>query len=444
MAKFRRGTDVGIFAQSLFPGGIDCKPKSPSQYRKSVEKTAAVIAEKNHDVIYEATFQYDRVLILLDILAKENGKWNAYEVKSSLKISETYLLDAVLQYYVLRNSGIEIDKFFLVHLNPDYVFDEKLEIDQLFTFVDVTAEIQEKQTFIQEQIAVEKEAIALKKSPPIEIGVQCNNPYPCDFIGLCWKKVPEKSVFDLVFLSENEKFERYHAGQKTIGVLNAENFTDENLKKEIISRQQDKAFFDRRKFAAAMNGLNESVSFLGFLGNRVAIPQWKSYKPFDFVPIAVTVLDSKNNAGQHYFNASPESNPDKEFIAFLKSTLETAGNIVVFDKGRFALQLDQLIFRNPQHKESLRRLQHKIFDLKTLILDFTYFNPQFSKELEHLDLYKILPNGDNPKPEYHSDALAINAYLKQPVSEMTTREMTELTTWRAEMVNGFFHHLNSR
>jgi hypothetical protein len=444
MAKFKRGTDVGIFAQSLFLGGIDCKPKSPSQYRKSVEKTADVIRDKTADVIYEATFQYDRVLILLDILAKENGKWNAYEVKSSLKISETYLLDAALQYYVLVNSGIEIDKFFLVHLNSDYVFDENLEIDQLFTFEDVTTEIAEKQDFVRRQIAAEKEAIALKKSPPIAIGTHCNNPYPCDFIGLCWKKVPEKSVFDLVFLSEEDKFKLFHAGKKSISDLSAEDFQDDKIKGEILCRQQNKVFFHAEKFNEAISGLHSPVSFVGFLGNRIAIPKWKNNKPYDMVPVSMSVVGTNGKTNKSYFNSSPESCPDEEFIDFLKLNLEHAGAVIVFEKDRLVLQLQQLIRRNPDHEEFLNTCLEKIFGLKDLILDFTYFNPQFSGELDYLDLHKILPPEDNPIPEYSSDALAINVYLKQPASEMTSSEMIDLTFWRASLTKSFFDYLNNK
>lgn len=442
MAKFRRGTDVGIFAQGLFPGGIDCKPKSPSQYRKSVEKTATVIDQKSHEIIYEATFQYDRVLILLDILAKQNGKWNAFEVKSSLKLSETYLLDAALQYYVLVNSGIEMDKFFLVHLNPDYVFSEKLEIEQLFKFVDVTAEIQEKQDYVKSQIAAEKEAIALKKSPPIEIGMHCNNPYPCDFIGHCWKRVPKKSVFDLVFLADGEKFELYHAGQKSIDDLNPENFMDEKLKKEISCRQQNKAFFDREKFKAAINGFDGQVSFLGFLGNRVAIPKWKNYKPYDLVPVSVSVVSDNGEENGHFYNPDPASDPDEAFVNFLKQNIASDRKILTYDGDRFILVLDQLKRRNPQHEAWLSACRAKVFDLKNLVRDFIFFSPQFSVKMDFVDLQKIL--SFSGEPQHTSDALALNAYLKQPVSEMTTMEMKELTSWRAEATKSFFDFLTSK
>ena len=38
-AKFQRGTDVGVLAHEVFPGGIDMSPNSPSQFPKKVQET---------------------------------------------------------------------------------------------------------------------------------------------------------------------------------------------------------------------------------------------------------------------------------------------------------------------------------------------------------------------------------------------------------------------
>lgn len=85
LAKFKRGTDVGILAQQLFPGGIDCQPKSPAQYAAKVAETASAINNPTTQVIYEAVFEYDAVLVILDVLVKEGNTWHAFEVKSSKK-----------------------------------------------------------------------------------------------------------------------------------------------------------------------------------------------------------------------------------------------------------------------------------------------------------------------------------------------------------------------
>ncbi|MBL4625252.1 MAG: DUF2779 domain-containing protein, partial [Flavobacteriales bacterium] len=65
-AVFNRGHQVGGVAQKLFPGGVDCTPVKRFKYHESIEKTQQLI-NSGQDVIYEATFQVERILIMMDI-----------------------------------------------------------------------------------------------------------------------------------------------------------------------------------------------------------------------------------------------------------------------------------------------------------------------------------------------------------------------------------------
>ena len=142
-AIFKRGTKVGVYAQDLFPGGINLQPKSPSQYRKSLENTRKAIEENTADIIYEATFQSDRVLVILDILVKKDNKYYAYEVKSSKSISKTYINDAALQYHVITNAGIKLEDIFIIHIDENYQRNGDINIHKLFKTVSVKAEVLE-------------------------------------------------------------------------------------------------------------------------------------------------------------------------------------------------------------------------------------------------------------------------------------------------------------
>src|SRR3954471_1306630 len=116
---FKRGHDVGFYAQELFPGGIDVS-KETKNILETIQMTSDLV-EKNTPVIYEAAFMHNSVLIMVDILVRDETGFNAYEVKSSLKVSETYLKDAYLQYYVLKNILPRLNDLYLVTLNPEYV-----------------------------------------------------------------------------------------------------------------------------------------------------------------------------------------------------------------------------------------------------------------------------------------------------------------------------------
>jgi hypothetical protein len=202
LAKFKRGTKLGVIARHLFPGGVDVGPKSYRQYEKKLLETKEVITGLSNNILYEAGFQYDRLLVFLDILVNDSRGWTGYEVKSGLKISDTFLLDAAFQYYVITGWGLKLNDFHLVYINKDYRFDGTVDLDKLFIKESVLDRILPLQDYIKEKVIKEKAALQLEKSPDIPPGEHCTTPYPCDFIGHCWKKVPKEQWPEINYSGE--------------------------------------------------------------------------------------------------------------------------------------------------------------------------------------------------------------------------------------------------
>jgi hypothetical protein len=193
LAKFARGHAVGKIAQELFPGGITMsRPGKPAAL-----KTAQLISE-GFPVIYEACFISDDVIVALDILVKQENGYNAYEVKSSLALSNVYYNDAYLQYHIISNSGLKPEKFFLIHRNPEIELTDSVELKEMFVFTDVTAECETHELFVQDGINQMLEVLKQSKSPDIMPGKHCMNPYPCDFRGVCWKKISAEDQEELL------------------------------------------------------------------------------------------------------------------------------------------------------------------------------------------------------------------------------------------------------
>ena len=191
-AKFQRGTDVGILAQQYFPGGVNMTPNSPSQFPKRVKETMENLQNTDINVMYEAVFQYNDTLVMVDILVRDGNQWKAIEVKSSLKLSTTYYNDAALQYYVLHGCEVPLSDFQLMYLNANYVKQGPIDVKQLFQLVSALDYAKEQEATIAANVDRLKQVVALPHAPQVEVGPQCKNPYPCDFRGHCWKNVPQE------------------------------------------------------------------------------------------------------------------------------------------------------------------------------------------------------------------------------------------------------------
>ena len=139
-AIFDQGNEIGILAQKLFPNGVDASPPNHFKMFDSVLKTENFI-NSGETIIYEATFNYNDVLAALDILVKDSDGWKAYEVKSSTKVSDTYIKDAAIQYYTIINSGIELKDISIVHINNQYERNGELNVHELFKIESVLSDV---------------------------------------------------------------------------------------------------------------------------------------------------------------------------------------------------------------------------------------------------------------------------------------------------------------
>lgn len=331
-AKFKRGADVGVLAQQLFPGGINLKPKSPSQYRKAVAATEDAIKDGSINVIYEAGFQYDGVIVFLDVLVRVDSGWRAYEVKSSKKISETYLTDAALQYFVITNSGLHLNDFSIVYIDENYRLDEMLEISALFKTESVLTEICRKQDYIKQQILKEKEVLQLKHSPRIDIGPHCYHPYPCDFIGHCWKHVPTPSIFDLLG-TYNKLAYQLHAEGKTI-------FQDEEIISTLGPEEQKLASLlrintektDCDSLRKVINAESKGrLYFVQMLMNRPSIPHQKGYRPYQAIPAAISVLFSDGGSSEIRTKIFRfDENVEQAFLEFCSIIFNQPGTVFTY------------------------------------------------------------------------------------------------------------------
>lgn len=354
LAKFRRGHEVGKLAWELFPGGINCAPAHPTQFKKSLELTRNLI-EESTPVIYEAAFQHNAVLIFVDILVKTANGYHAYEVKSSLRISETYLTDAALQYNILIGSGINPLQFSIIHLNEHYRMGKCTNVDELFSIKNVTDLVVEKQEKIDLQIEQAKEAIGLKKSPPLEVGKHCYSPYPCDFIGHCWKNVPAISVFHIKGIPAEKRFGWMQTGIKCAAEIPLDDLTSKES--QIIDIHLSGKAWINKDYARKIKSLQAPL-LITFLTISPAVPFFDDCRPFQHVIVGFA---SKNQQGEMTsFIAEPGINPIQEVEKRLVPLLEKYQNI---------------LFAEPTPEMGLKRILKSYFEKKEFVDLSEIFHP---------------------------------------------------------------------
>ena len=296
-AKFQRGTDVGVLAHEVFPGGIDMSPNSPSQFPKKAQETWDNLSKPEVKVMYEAVFQYNDTLIMLDMLVRDGDKWLAVEVKSSMRLSDTYYNDAALQYYVIHGCGVPLSDFRLMYLNGDYVKDGPIDVQQLFKMESVMEYVIEREAFVAQNVERLKAVVALPHSPVVNIGTQCNNPYPCDFQGHCWKLIPKNSFLFTTAMDDETLFQSYFNGVNTNAKMLQQVDPDSEEAHQIEVLETESYYIDYKTlYSLAPQPKPKSIAYLNLLLHRPAVPELDGTKPYEEMILAFALQGEHEHA----------------------------------------------------------------------------------------------------------------------------------------------------
>jgi hypothetical protein len=399
LARFRRGTNVGVLARDLFPGGIDMSPKSPSQYQKRVIDTLNALQDPFVNVIYEAVFQYDDVLIMLDVLVRNNARWEAYEVKSSLALSPTYYADAALQYYVIAGAGIELADFSIIYVNRDYVFQDKLELEKLFISQSVLSLVKEKLAETQKQIEVSKQTLLLKNSPDVSIGTHCNVPYPCDFQGHCWKKVDANSILSLTAFDEKDLFNWFHNSIQPESIKTSIN--DPVKLNQLDALVLNVPFYDKEALIATMkNQLEAKLLFIDILFVKPAIPDINGCRPYQALPLTMSTVFENNEKSVLFFE--PTLSGVQLFIDKLDRLTDNDQLLMLFDRH------DLLNFLNSwqtcleaDYTEKIFRITNNTFDLLSILESVHFFFPGVGRKPDLITIFNYCIDATAILPDKH-------------------------------------------
>jgi hypothetical protein len=375
-AKFQRGTDVGILAHEVYPNGIDMSPNSPSQFPKKVKETWENLSKPEVNVMYEAVFQYNDTLIMLDMLVRDGDHWLAIEVKSSLRLSDTYYNDAALQYYVLHGCGVPLSDFRLMYLNGEYEKQGPIDVHQLFKMESVMEFVKEREAFVTKNVERLKNVVALPHSPIVNIGTQCNNPYPCDFQGHCWKLIPKNSFLFTTVLDDDTLFNCYFNGVNTNQKMLQQLDPDTEEAHQIEALETNSYYIDYKTlYSLAPTPKPRSIAYLNLLLYRPAVPEMDGTRPYDEMILAFALQGEHEPEGAFVWDCFENHASWKDAIGLLIEKLSRYEMIVCFTPQNLSTTL--LRHEIVQNRE----VGYKVFNLFEVLQSAHFYHPALKRGL---------------------------------------------------------------
>ncbi len=166
------GIAVGRQARKEFSGGVlvnrfqeDSNPFS---------ETDTYLNDGNITAIFEAGFRYQDTEVFVDILQRDGSRWNIIEVKSSSSVKDEYIDDVTVQYMVLSNAGIAINRIELMYLNKNFIYQGNENYEGLFIREDISERVIHHTRFISDEIDRFKQDMT-KTEPVRHVDGHCKN-----------------------------------------------------------------------------------------------------------------------------------------------------------------------------------------------------------------------------------------------------------------------------
>lgn len=372
---FSTGDVVGSLACKLFPDG-KVVPFDGTSFDEKTKLTQQWIDEGVEN-IYEATFKFEGVLVMVDILHKTlDGSWELYEVKNStwnakkkLKDIKQYIEDASIQYYVLNGVGLNISKTCITLLDSTYTYKDRLEIDKLFSHVDVSDEV----LGLQEEVFTRLKAFRKLLShpdlePDIDIGAHCKQPYQCDAYDYCWKQqrnIPDYSVFN-IFNMGSKPLSLYRDGIVNVEDIPDDKLTSYNKKLAVYSWVNKTQHIDKKAIKGFLKRLTYPIYHLDFETFQSAVPSFNNQRPYQQICFQYSLhveYEDGRPLEHKEFLAKEGIDPRKLLIESLIKDIPSDVTILVYNESFEKTRIRELSQDYPQYLSELNGINDCIIDL---------------------------------------------------------------------------------
>ena len=374
---FATGHAVGAISQQLYGAPDAVEIPFSRNISVMVRETQDLLGGGADFPIFEATFRYENVLVRVDVLLPDGEGWRAIEVKASTSAKDNHVLDCAIQDWVMRNSGLPVSAISLAHINNQFVYAGDGDYVGLLEEVDLTDEVRTVEPAVVELIANARDAV-LGYLPEVDVGVQCNKPYECQFIPHCW---PTDTQYPIQGLGGSKaKLGEYVAlGYKDIRDIDAASVTaDTQIRIHRVTQRGEPEILPGA--GQTLEALDYPRFYLDFETIGPAVPFWKGTRPYAPIPVQWSChIDDGDGDG------SVESLQHEEFLelsgappmrALAEKMIECLGESgpVLMYTSYEKIVIEGLMDLFPDLAGALAAIVDRLFDLHPVV-KLNYYHP---------------------------------------------------------------------
>jgi Domain of unknown function(DUF2779) len=427
-------TDMGIeverVARNLFPHGVVVAGTEIEAQENALKCLAS-----NSRTLFQAVFERDQLLAAIDVLQLdgETSSYSIQEIKSSTDVKEEHLYDLAFQVVLLRQHGMPIRRACIVHLNPGYVRQGDLDIQQLFTTVDITTRVDQISGDVIKEIQ-EARAYLLNEAEPVG---PCSCIYKarskhCTTFEYSNPDVPRYGVHDIARIGSSPKKlkELVDAGILVLDDMPLDIKLTSAQNAQLRAHRTGETVIEKEAIAKELGDLTFPLHFIDYETFAPAIPLFAQYSPYDQIPLqySVHIVGSPGEELIHRdFLHIGSSDPSTSFLSSLQQHVGPFGSIIVWNKGFESHVNDCIARRLPGAKDYVIEFNDRLYDLMDIFAKQYFVHKDLCGKVSIKNVLPVLtPHLSYSSLRIHDGAAASLAWSKLISDQLNDEETARL------------------
>ena len=340
--SFAIGNEVGEIAMDIYNTtgtGVEVK-LSELGYDESF-RVSGELLEAGDRPIFEAGVTIPGGLAFADVMLPESHgnqltRWKMVEVKSSTKLKEYQRDDAAVQNFLFESAGVELSSVSVAHIDSSFTYNGSGNYQGLLQEHDLTDEVRQRKAEVESWFHEAQQVAASTEEPSVACGAQCDDPFPCPFLGYCRPQDPniQHPVSNLPRIGKKKVYDFESRGIfDMVDTPDSElNATQQKVKDYTLSNS---VYFDQQSTIKELAQYGFPAYFLDFETSMTAIPVWKGTRPFQQLPFqfSLHVLDESGSLEHCGFLDISGDDPRLGFSEALIKHCGNSGPIYVYNAG---------------------------------------------------------------------------------------------------------------
>ncbi|MDO4501222.1 MAG: DUF2779 domain-containing protein [Erysipelotrichaceae bacterium] len=325
----------------------------------------------NYQWFVKTRFEDDGLRIRIPLMYRNNDSYTLYFIFNGTNLRELDLLYYRINIEILRKLGLKIENVFIAYINGSYVFDEELDVDELFILTDVFKERKLIDIFDDSKVDYKEiisriESNDLDSCPAKKTGA-CHHRGVCPYYYECFQDeltYPEDSILTLV--SSQHKVKMFEKGIRHLKDADLDLVEGNRVQfAQIQASKNGGLFVDKYNLLDYLKKFDtRPISFIDFEWDTYLVPQYKGMKVLDVLPFefALYVLDENDNLKNYTFVGNKDCRRD--FAEDLIKKVPKTGPVVAYNAmGAECRRINELAEQFPDLSKDLMAINKRFVDL---------------------------------------------------------------------------------